>query len=127
MEITLALTSAPIVPPDTAPGPGTGALLEFQGLVRDRENEEPISALCYEIYQPMADKALRKILERLGDIHPCQAVTVIHRYGVIPVGEAAIFVRVESAHRAPGLQLLEEFMNELKLAVPIWKVRAVPC
>lgn len=127
MEISVALTPEPIVRPESAPGAGTGAMLEFQGLVRDREDGALISALCYEVYEPMASKVLREILEKLGDVHPCQAVTVIHRYGVIPVGEAAIFVRVESAHRAAGLHLLEEFMNELKLAVPIWKVRAVPC
>lgn len=127
MEIAVTLTSEPIIPPDSAPGTGTGAVLEFRGLVRDRENKEPISALCYEVYEPMASKVLREILEKLGEAYSCQTVTVIHRYGVIPVGEAAIFVRVESAHRATGLHLLEEFMNELKLAVPIWKVRALPC
>lgn len=127
MEIAVALTSEVIVLPDSAPGAGTGALLEFQGMVRDLENGKPISALCYEVYEPMACRALREILERLGDIHPCQAVTVIHRYGVIPVGEVAIFVRVESAHRAAGIRLLEDFMNELKLVVPIWKIRTLPC
>lgn len=127
MNIVVALTPDLIVPPVSSPGLETGAVLEFQGRVRDREKGERISALCYEVYQPMAEKVLRKILEKLGAVHPCQAVTVIHRHGVIPVGETAIFVRVESAHRAAGLRLLEEFMNELKTVVPIWKVQAVPC
>lgn len=127
MEIEITLTAGPILPPPPAPGTETGALLEFQGRVRDREEDRRISALRYEVYEAMAEKELRRILQKLGAAHPCQSVLVIHRYGEIPVGEAAIFVRVESAHRGAGLRLLEELMNELKREVPIWKVEAVPC
>mgnify|MGYP002635914538 FL=1 len=127
MDIAIALTPDPIQPPIHSPGRETGAVLEFQGLVRGSEGEVAISALQYEVYEPMAGKVLREILEKLGATHPCQAVTVIHRYGLVPVGEPAIFVRVESAHRGEGLALLEEFMKQLKTAVPIWKVASVKC
>jgi hypothetical protein len=57
--------------------------------------------------------------------HPCLAAKVIHRVGIIPVGEAAIYVGIASRHRAEAIALLGEFMNHLKQGVPIWKRRAL--
>ena len=51
---------------------------------------------------------------------------MIHRVGVIPVGETAIYVGVASPHRGEAIALLAEFMDRLKQDVPIWKRRALP-
>ena len=51
---------------------------------------------------------------------------MIHRVGIIPVGETAIYVGVASPHRAEAIALLAEFMDRLKQDVPIWKRRALP-
>ena len=59
------------------------------------------------------------------DIPVC-AAKVIHRVGVIPVGETAIYVGVASPHRGEAIALLAEFMDRLKQDVPIWKRRALP-
>jgi molybdopterin molybdotransferase len=50
---------------------------------------------------------------------------VIHRIGVVPVGEAAIYVGIAGRHRAEAFALLGEFMDRLKKDVPIWKLRAI--
>lgn len=100
----------------------TGSVVEFYGTVRNSENGRPISALQYEAYDPMAVKVIRRKLEELAALHPCQYVRVWHRLGTIPVGDAAIYVGVRSTHRAEGLGLLSAFMDELKKDVPIWKV-----
>jgi molybdopterin synthase catalytic subunit len=50
---------------------------------------------------------------------------VIHRVGIVPVGEAAIYVGIAARHRAEAFGLLDEFMNRLKQDVPIWKLRAL--
>lgn len=104
----------------------TGAVAEFKGLVRREEAGQPISALEYEAYQPMAENTMRRIVDDLGKIHSCDRVVVLHRVGVVPVGEAAIIIRVCSKHRAEAFALLTSFMDRLKQDVPIWKIRSVP-
>jgi len=127
MEIEVQLTGSPIAekisPPRLA---AHGAWLEFRGAVRDEENGEKISALEYEAYPEMAVREIRRILESLAVKHPCLAARVIHRLGIIPAGEAAIYVGIASRHRAEAIALLGEFMNQLKQGVPIWKRRALP-
>lgn len=103
-----------------------GAQLEFLGVVRDQEDGRPIAALEYEAYPDMAAREMQRIVDELAGLHRCLAVTVIHRVGVIPVGEAAICVRVAAEHRGEAIAFLTAFMDRLKQDVPIWKVRAVP-
>ena len=102
-----------------------GAWLEFRGIVRGEENGAKISALEYEAYPEMAEREIRRLLKIISARHPCLAATVIHRVGIIPVGETAIYVGVAGRHRGEALALLAEFMDRLKLDVPIWKRRAV--
>lgn len=104
----------------------TGAVAEFKGLVRREEAGKPIAALEYEAYQPMAENTMRRIVEDLGKTHPCERVVIVHRVGIVPVGEAAITIRVCSKHRAEAFALLSSFMDRLKQDVPIWKIRGVP-
>ena len=103
----------------------TGALVEFYGLVRGQEAGAPIVAIDYEAYPAMAERVMREKLHALGQRHPVQAARVVHRLGRIPVGAAAIYVGLRSRHRREGFLLLQEFMDELKRDVPIWKVAAI--
>ena len=127
MEIEVQLTGSPIAekisPPRLA---AHGAWLEFRGAVRDEENGVKISALEYEAYAEMAVREIRRLLENLSTQHSCLAARVIHRVGIVPAGEAAIYVGIASRHRAEAIALLSEFMNGLKQGVPIWKRRALP-
>ena len=127
MIIEIEFTNQPIPSQSHHANAGAGAVLEFHGIVREFEQGAKISALVYELYEPMAEAVIRRILETLGETHPCLSVHVIHRHGTVPVGEASIHVRVESKHRGEGLRLLEEFMNQLKADVPIWKTGSLPC
>ena len=111
--------------PPSPPG-AHGALVEFRGIVRAEENGQPIAALEYEAYEQMAPREIRRLLESLAERHPCLAASVIHRVGVVPAGEAAVYVGVTSLHRAEAIALLDEFLDRLKQDVPIWKRRAVP-
>jgi molybdopterin synthase catalytic subunit len=126
MEIEIQLTNAPIaepLPPSAVTG--VGAWVEFRGVVRGEENGQPIAALEYESYAPMAEREMRRIIEEIARRQPCLFVRVIHRIGVIPVGETAIYVGVAGRHRAEAFALLAEFMDRLKQDVPIWKRRAL--
>lgn len=121
MEIEVSFTQAPIVRPATAFSDTAGAVAEFWGVVRAEEKDRRIGGLIYEIYEPMAEKTIRRILEELHAEHPCLAARVIHRSGPVPAGEASIHVRVSARHRAAAFRVLEEFMNRMKREVPIWK------
>ncbi|HLX97042.1 MAG TPA: molybdenum cofactor biosynthesis protein MoaE [Verrucomicrobiae bacterium] len=128
MEIEIQLTPDPIAE-TISPPPSLGAhgaWLEFRGVVRGEENGGNISALEYEAYPEMATGEIRRILESLGTKFPCLAAKVIHRVGVIPVGDTAIYVGVASPHRGEAIALLAGFMDRLKQDVPIWKRRALP-
>ena len=126
MEIEIQLTNAIIVehlPPPSATS--LGAWVEFRGVVRGEENGLPIAALEYETYSPMAEHEMRRIIEAIASAKPCLFARVIHRVGIIPVGEAAIYVGVAGKHRAEAFGLLTEFIDGLKRNVPIWKRRAL--
>jgi molybdopterin molybdotransferase len=134
MEIVVELTRAAI---ESLPGAvlrgsraageaaGTGAWVEFRGMVRGEEEGAAIRGLEYEAYERMAVPLMRRIAEELGQVHPCQAVRIVHRLGVVPVGAAAIHVGVAAKHRGEAFAMLAGFMDRLKQDVPIWKCRAI--
>lgn len=123
MKINITITNEAITD-DDAPIDETdcGAMAEFRGVVRGEENGARIAALDYQAYQPMAQRQMERILCELATDSPCEAVSVTHRVGLIPVGEASILVRVAAIHRAEAFALLANFMDRLKQDVPIWKV-----
>lgn len=123
MNIEIELTNASIAEHLPAPpsSVGAGAWVEFRGVVRGEENGRPIAALEYEAYSPMAETEMRRIIAELSGDTPCLFVRVIHRVGIVPVGEAAIYIGIAGRHRAEAFALLAGFMNRLKQDVPIWK------
>jgi len=127
MKTHIEFTRTPISPP--VPPAGTrevGAQVEFLGIVREMENSQPILGLFYEAHEPMARTQLEKILTELSSVHPCAEVWFIHRSGFVPVGEASLFIRVQSRHRQAALQLTAALIDRLKADVPIWKATAKP-
>jgi len=127
MNILVELTCEKIRRPEPATdGGAVGAWVEFAGVVRAEEDGRIVAALEYEAYDTMAERVIRELLEELGARHGCASAHVIHRVGVIPVGETAIWIGVGSGHRQEALALVAEFMDRLKQDVPIWKTRAIP-
>jgi molybdopterin synthase catalytic subunit len=127
MQISIELTREPIVRPQgwkIPSGPETGALVEFFGIVRATEGAEKIAALHYEAYAAMAEKVMREKIALLQKRHPCQAIRVVHRLGAVGQGENAIYVGLQAEHRGEAFLFLQEFMDELKKDVPIWKQAA---
>jgi molybdopterin synthase catalytic subunit len=126
MQIHVQLTHERLegLPTLSSPSGPVGARVEFVGIVRDQEDGRTIAALEYEAYQPMAEREIERLLSELQPRHPCLSVQVLHRLGVVPVGEAAIIVRIFAAHRREAFELLARFMDRLKEDVPIWKRRS---
>jgi molybdopterin molybdotransferase len=125
MEIEIQFANEPIAEKIYSLSAKTGAWVEFRGVVRGEENGQAISALEYEAYPEMAEREIRRLLTEISAKRPCLAARVIHRIGVVPVGETAIYVGIAGEHRGEAFTLLTEFMNRLKQDVPIWKRRAI--
>ena len=128
MEIEVQFAGAPLAEQISPPlNLGAhGVWLEFRGVVRGEENSQAIAALEYEAYAEMAERQIRRLLEGINARHPCLMAKVIHRVGIVPVGETAIYLGVAAKHRAEAIALVGEFMDGLKKDVPIWKRRALP-
>lgn len=123
MEIEVVFTEEKIVVPATGVlCREVGAVVEFWGIVREREGDELLKGLHYEGYVPMADRLMRRHFNELGQRWPCLEVSMVHRLGWVAVGEASLYLRVTSSHRAEGIGMLGDAIDRLKLDVPVWKV-----
>lgn len=110
-----------------------GAELVFHGRVRGLEGGEPIVALRYEHYAPMAKLVLERAARATAARFGVSDLICHHRVGDVEVGEASLRVIVRSKHRKSALEALAWFVTELKRSVPIWKWavfsdgRVLPC
>jgi molybdopterin synthase catalytic subunit len=98
-----------------------GGVVTFWGVVRNLEGGQPIRALEYSAYREMADHQFRKLLTETHQKWPLKRIRVIHRLGMIAVGEPSLLVRVEAAHRGEAFAAAQFIIDELKRRVPIWK------
>ena len=127
MNCDLSLTDEPIaVPAGKLPSREIGAVVEFHGIVREQEGASALAALWYEAYEPMARREFDRIFSELSAVQPVQEVTVIHRLGRVPVGEASLYVRVMAKHRGQALTFCGTLIDRMKQDVPIWKVAHPP-
>ncbi len=101
--------------------PTVGAQVIFSGIVRNHHEGKPVLKLVYECYEPMALKEIQKIISEARKQWPLHAVRVVHRVGELAIGEIAVVVITESAHRAQAYAANVWIMDALKENVPIWK------
>ncbi len=101
--------------------PGCGAVVDFWGAVRPRENGREIEGIDYEAHRAMAEHQLRKIGEQATQKFRLARVIIHHRIGFIAVGEPSLFLRVASLHREEAFRASQWIVSELKEKVPIWK------
>jgi molybdopterin synthase catalytic subunit len=98
-----------------------GAVVDFFGVVRSIENERMIDAIEYEAFEAMAERQLTLIADEAKDRYGLVSVVIHHRIGLVPVGEASLFVRVTARHRRAAFEGSSQIIERLKQAVPIWK------
>src|SRR5437762_2834147 len=96
----IRIVTAPLAIPPVADHGRGGAAVDFLGIVRGSEVGQAIAGIDYEANETMARHELQKIAERAGREFGCEDVIAWHRVGLVPVGEASVFVRVTAAHRA---------------------------
>ena len=99
----------------------SGAIVTFTGTVRDNARGKEVTALHYEAYPPAAEKMLERIVEEIRERWGIERVAIVHRYGLLQVGEASVVIAVSSAHRDEAFAACRYAIERIKEIVPIWK------
>lgn len=100
---------------------GDGAVVTFEGVVRNNTKGRPTLYLDYDCYEPMALKMLARIGGEIADAYDITHVAMVHRLGRMLIGEASVVVMVTAPHRRAAFEAALEGINRLKKLVPIWK------
>lgn len=98
-----------------------GAVVTFEGVVRNNTKGRPTLFLDYECYEAMAIKVMAQIGREIAAAHAIDRIALVHRLGRMEIGEASVVVLVTSPHRGPAFAAALEGINRLKKLVPIWK------
>jgi molybdopterin synthase catalytic subunit len=98
-----------------------GAVVHFLGVVRGQEAGKRIKALEYEAFTRMAEHQFGLIFDDVEKRWPIESVRLVHRVGVVSVGEPSLWVEVIAPHREEAFAACLHLIDELKRVVPIWK------
>lgn len=98
-----------------------GAVLVFDGIVRNHSRGRETLYLDYEAYEEMALRQMRELAVQARERFAIRHVTMVHRLGRLAVGETSVLIVVASAHRAAAYEASRFLIDTLKKTVPIWK------
>lgn len=121
-RVTTRIDDNPVADAHIFGSPGHGAELCFRGVVRGTEAGEPIRALRYTAYLPMARATMQALAENLAAAHPDALIHIHHTLGEVAAGKASLLLAVATPHSAESLDLLQNLLRRLKAEVPIWKL-----
>ena len=98
-----------------------GALVTFSGVVRRESRGKTVVRLEYEAYAPMAAKKMASIVAGIEAEVAGARVAMMHRVGVLAVGDVAVVIAAAAPHRAEAFEACRLAIERLKESVPIWK------
>jgi molybdopterin synthase catalytic subunit len=101
--------------------PGSGAVATFAGLVRDHNQGRRVLHLVYEAYEPLAERALGRIVDEAREHWPSAVLAIHHRTGRLEIGEASVAIAAASPHRADAFAACRYAIERVKQIAPIWK------
>jgi MoaE-MoaD fusion protein len=106
---------------DTIKSPGDGAMVFFDGFVRDNFKGQRTEYLVYEAYEAMALAKMREIGAQMRQKFAIHRIAIVHRLGRLEIGETSVLIAVSSPHRAAAFDACRYGIDTLKRTVPIWK------
>jgi MoaE-MoaD fusion protein len=121
---TIALTHHPIDPAAITrflKRGEDGALVLFDGVVRNNSRGRRTLHLFYEAYEQMALAQIRFLAAQALADYPIRDLAIVHRLGRLHIGETSVLIAVTSAHRAAAFDACRWLIDTLKQTVPIWK------
>lgn len=98
-----------------------GALVVFEGWIRDHNEGQAVKRLEYEVYRPLAEKEGARIIDEAMERFGISHAMCIHREGLLELGEVAVIVCVSSSHRGDAFDACRYIIDETKTRLPIWK------
>jgi molybdopterin synthase catalytic subunit len=101
--------------------PEDGAVVVFDGFVRNNFKGQRTLYLEYESYETMAHAKIREIGAEIHQKFPIHRVGIVHRLGRLEIGETSVVIVITSAHRAAAFDACRYAIDTLKRVVPIWK------
>ena len=98
-----------------------GAVVTFEGVVRNNSDGRATLYLEYECYESMAITMMARIGRETAGAHAIGRIAIVHRLGRLEIGETSVAVVVAAPHRKPAFEAALEGIDRLKRLVPIWK------
>ena len=120
-----AITFAPLALDEAyglATDPANGAVVVMSGMVRNQTEGEPVVALEYQAYEPMALRVFQQIAAEIRQTWTDVTHVVIHhRTGKLAIGEISVLIAVGCPHRREAFEACQFAIDTLKHNAPIWK------
>ena len=101
--------------------PTDGAVVRFEGVVRNNAADQQTDHLEYEAYEPMVRKVLSTIVAEAHDKWKIGTAAISHRIGRLSIGEISVLITVASPHRAEAFSACRYIIDRAKEIAPIWK------
>jgi len=123
-EDSYRITREPIPTQDLADelkAPDDGAVVIFEGIVRNHSRGRKTLYLEYEAYEPMAVRKLEEIGREVKEKFAIHHLAIVHRIGRLEIGDTSVAIVVSAAHRSPAFAACHYALDRLKQIVPIWK------
>src|SRR3981081_4708773 len=98
-----------------------GAIVTFDGFVRNQSHNRPTQYLDYEAYESMALAKMREIAAQLHEKFAIHRVAMVHRLGRLEIGETSVFIAVSAPHRAAAFDACRFAIDTLQRTVHIGK------
>lgn len=99
-----------------------GAENIFIGRVRKWNLGREVRSVEYDCFVPLCEKSLLEIgQEALQKFEADAKILIVHRYGLLQVGEASVLVATSTRHRDEAYRITRYVIEEIKLRSPIWK------
>jgi len=101
--------------------PEDGAVVVFEGVVRNNARDKAVRFLEYDAYESMALKKMEEVGSRAKSEYAIRDIAIVHRLGHMDIGECSIVIVIASAHRGPAFDACRFAIDTIKEIVPIWK------
>jgi molybdopterin synthase catalytic subunit len=98
-----------------------GAVVVFDGIVRNNTRGRKTLFLDYESYEQMALDQMRALSTEAIAKFGVRDIALVHRLGRLEIGESSVVIVVASAHRGAAFEACRWLIDTLKKTVPIWK------
>jgi len=100
---------------------GAGAVVCFEGRVRNYNEGHAVNGLSYQAYVELAEVEGRRIVEEAHSRFEVERISCVHRVGDLALGDVAVWAGVSAGHRAAAFEACRYVIDEVKARVPIWK------